>query len=406
MKALRSEEVFQAAGLLAWAVVGVTMCAAIARRLDRELLPKAPPQLSATALGVMTAVFWTLVVSLLVVFAVSFCVNTRRVQPSPPSRLSLVLLVVQVVLALAMTSDLLFIVAAEIPFVLAGRSAVAWISGQLLVSLGAGVAAVASGDWEPVAGVAGYPVAVAATLTIASALSWQLLAFCAGHIAATESRGRRELARVHADLVATQEVLAQSARVAERAQIARELHDSIGHHLAALSLNLELASRVAEGRAAGPVADARGVAKLLLAEVREVVGAFKRGREVELRLALQTLVAGVSQPRVHLDLPDGPLSLEPAQAHTVFRAAQEAITNAVRHARAENLWIVLQTTAGKLTMVARDDGRGAPAVPAGHGLEGMRERFEELGGGLAVETHPGAGFVLRASLPLGKDADA
>jgi signal transduction histidine kinase len=76
------------------------------------------------------------------------------------------------------------------------------------------------------------------------------------------------------------------------------------------------------------------------------------------------------------------------------------ITNAVRHARADNLWLVLQHDGERVALNARDDGQGVKKVEWGNGLNGMAERLETLGGGLEIETKPGAGFRLQAWVPV------
>ena len=306
------------------------------------------------------------------------------------------LLAVQLLLALAISSDLLYLVAAEIPFVLRGRAALGWFSGQALLTA---AAAFSAAEIELLAGAVGLPRPAAVALSVLSAIAWQALAFSAGFIAAAEARRRRELARLNTELVATQQVLAQSARAAERTRIARDLHDTLGHHLAALSVNLELAGRVAEGRATAPVAAARDAARALLAETRGVVSATRAEPAVELKEALALLASGIELPRVHLALPSGPLALAPPAAHALFRAAQEAITNAVRHAAAANLWLEVRVEDGGIALAARDDGRGATALAPGNGLRGMRERLEALGGRLTVEARPGAGVSLLAWVP-------
>ena len=91
---------------------------------------------------------------------------------------------------------------------------------------------------------------------------------------------------------------------------------------------------------------------------------------------------------------------DPVRAQVLLRCTQEMITNSVRHARADNLWISLMLDEKGLALTARDDGRGALEVEAGNGLNGMAERLRQLGGELKYETSPGAGFALRAWMPL------
>jgi signal transduction histidine kinase len=76
----------------------------------------------------------------------------------------------------------------------------------------------------------------------------------------------------------------------------------------------------------------------------------------------------------------------------------------MRHARAENLWLDVRRSDGAIEIHARDDGRGAAGVESGHGLSGMRERCEQRGGTLSVETAPGRGFAVTAILPLRESA--
>jgi signal transduction histidine kinase len=226
-----------------------------------------------------------------------------------------------------------------------------------------------------------------------------LYSYCLGLVGSTEWRNRRELARVNAELKATQQLQAESARLAERLHIARELHDAIGHHLAALSINLQLASHLATGEAAAPVREAHLVTRTLLADVREVVSALREESAIDLRAAIETLVSGVKRPIIHLATSDELKDTDPLQAHTLFRCAQELITNAVRHARARNLWLTLERGAEGISLRARDDGQGALELQPGNGLRGLRERVEEFGGHLQIQTQLGAGFSAEIFLP-------
>jgi signal transduction histidine kinase len=119
---------------------------------------------------------------------------------------------------------------------------------------------------------------------------------------------------------------------------------------------------------------------------------------LDLTGALRTLIAGIPHPRVHLDMSDD-LPVEAAVARTIFRCVQEALTNAVRHAGAENVFLAIEAKGETVTVTARDDGRGASDVQAGHGLSGLRERIEQMGGKVEIEAKAGAGLTLRAFLP-------
>jgi two-component system sensor histidine kinase UhpB len=80
---------------------------------------------------------------------------------------------------------------------------------------------------------------------------------------------------------------------------------------------------------------------------------------------------------------------------------QEALTNAVRHADAANVFLAVEERDGTIAVSARDDGRGAStgSVKAGHGLSGLRERVEGMGGRVEIDSRPGEGVTLRALLP-------
>ena len=102
-----------------------------------------------------------------------------------------------------------------------------------------------------------------------------------------------------------------------------------------------------------------------------------------------------------------PLTLDdPERAHVLLRCTQEIITNAVRHAGARNLWINAGRAATASSSSARDDGHGADTFVAGNGLRGMRERLQQYGGDLKIETRPEAGFCLHLTLPASAAAAA
>ena len=91
---------------------------------------------------------------------------------------------------------------------------------------------------------------------------------------------------------------------------------------------------------------------------------------------------------------------DPRRAQVLLRCAQEMVTNSVRHARAQNLWLSLVQNVNGVALTARDDGRGVSKVEAGNGLKGMAERLRLLGGELKIETSPGDGFSLQAWIPV------
>ncbi len=281
---------------------------------------------------------------------------------------------------------LLLIVAGLLPWILPVRLAITWLLGQsaLLVLALYSIPGIGLTDAAVGGGVF---------------LGMSLFAFMAGMVALRQHAARDELRKVNSELRATQALLADNTRIAERVRIARELHDVVGHHLTALTLNLEVASHLVEGKALEHVQQAHSLAKLLLADVREVVSEMRRDDKVDLAAALRTLVSGTPEPRIHLDLPAELALTDPLRAQVLLRCTQEMITNSVRHAQADNLWIRLMQDERGLALTARDDGRGVDEVEAGNGLRGMAERLAQLGGELKIETSAGTGFLLRAWMP-------
>jgi signal transduction histidine kinase len=228
---------------------------------------------------------------------------------------------------------------------------------------------------------------------------FSMFIFVTSLVARQQAQAREEQRQLNAELRATRALLAESARVNERTRISRELHDLLGHHLTALSLNLEVAGHLSSGQAQEHVRQAHTLARLLLTDVREAVSQLRDSGAIDLAAALRPLAAQVPSLGIHLDIAE-PLTVEdPERAHVLLRCTQEIITNAIRHAGAGNLWLQVYRDGGNVVIDARDDGCGAERLDPGNGLRGMRERLRQHGGQLEIETRRGAGFRLRASVP-------
>jgi signal transduction histidine kinase len=229
-------------------------------------------------------------------------------------------------------------------------------------------------------------------------LGFQIFAMATSTLALRERTAREELARANAELHATRALLAEDSRVAERLRISRDLHDTLGHHLTALSLQLDVASRLASGAAAERVMEAHAITRLLLSDVRDVVSQLRDSSHFDVAAAIRMLAAPVSPLEVHVDAADRLVIDDPVQAHAILRCVQEVITNAMRHAHARNLWIAVERRDDGVALTARDDGRGVHVVTDGNGLRGMRERVEALGG--ALERDGSHGTLLRVRMPV------
>lgn len=304
------------------------------------------------------------------------------------------LIAAQLLLALAGDSALLFVLSAELALIVPLRQGVAWMLRQLLSYAGIQLL------------IAHFTVNLSdgqtqlRLLYLGMELIVHAIVFGVIHLATRERRGRRSLAAAHAELLAMQSLLGDMVRDAERLRIARDLHDSIGHHLTALKLHLDLAVRQSAQPVPAALGTASALAAALLSEVRSVVSTERQRERIDLRHALGTLCAGIPAPQITL-LMDDALAIEsPALAHALFCCAQEAISNAIRHAGAPNLTIEIARHDDALTMHAADDGRGSGNAREGNGLRGMRERLALLGGHLQAGDRQPRGYAMRVTLPL------
>ncbi|HET8601843.1 MAG TPA: sensor histidine kinase [Segeticoccus sp.] len=212
-------------------------------------------------------------------------------------------------------------------------------------------------------------------------------------------RANQELEQANAELAEAHVRLAETSRSAERLRISRDLHDLVGHQLTALAVNLEAAAHLADGAAVEPVERSRTIAKELLRDVRTVVGQL-RDSTPDLRTALQDMAAAVPKPQVSVQVSDGIPEVSDAQREVLLRCVQEAITNAMRHSDADQLWIDFAVVDGETVLRVRDDGHRVGEFTAGNGLSGMQERLAALGGRLSYEGGRGDGFRVEARLPV------
>lgn len=210
---------------------------------------------------------------------------------------------------------------------------------------------------------------------------------------------------------------AERAVAEERTRIARELHDIVAHQVSLMTVQAGAAKTVAksdpqaalDAMAAVEEAGRHALAELrhLLSVLRPAHGTNDLGPQPGIR-DLPRLVREVSGagPAISLTT-EGPLSDLPARLDlTVYRIVQEALTNVLKHAgTAVHAEVVVRAEGDNVQVSIRDDGRGdAGGARGGHGIAGMRERAELVGGSLVAGPVPGGGFEVRASLPRGAGA--
>ena len=195
---------------------------------------------------------------------------------------------------------------------------------------------------------------------------------------------------------------ALAAQEAERLRIARELHDEVGQALTAVLLQLDRAQVAVEGEPAERIRVARETARETLEEVRGIARNLRPealddlGLAAALRqLCLEAERAGAIVERA---IASG-VSLDPEAEVVVYRVAQEAITNALRHAGAECIRMTLGREGGTTVLRVEDDGRGTTGAEEGAGVRGMRERAVLVGGTLELGAAPGRGTSVTLRLP-------
>ena len=199
---------------------------------------------------------------------------------------------------------------------------------------------------------------------------------------------------------------ALEGREAERRTVARELHDEVGQTLTALLAQLERTARRAPPEIRLELAEAQEVARASLEDVRRVVNRLRPDTLEDLGLvsALRALARRIGDQTDleithHLD-PHLP-ALDSQAELVVYRIAQEALTNAVRHADATRADLAVNCDDGAVTLVVRDDGRGLrPGDESASGIRGMRERALLIGARLQIADRPGGGVEVRLAVPI------
>jgi signal transduction histidine kinase len=228
-----------------------------------------------------------------------------------------------------------------------------------------------------------------------------------GVLGALALRARAENAKLQEQLLARAR---EAGALDERGRLAREIHDTIAQGLAGIITQLEAARQA--GDRSPHLAQATALARESLAEARRSVQALRPGALERSRLpdAIAGMAHGWS------DASSVPLSLEvtgtprplPAELEvTLFRVAQEALTNVARHARASRVGLTLSYMEDVVLLDVRDDGAGfEPALAGGRrddghefGLQAMAQRLRHVGGQLEIESAPGAGTAVNARVP-------
>jgi signal transduction histidine kinase len=245
---------------------------------------------------------------------------------------------------------------------------------------------------------------LAAHLTLAAAL---------GDRRHARLRDRAQLEERTRLLAAELEHEAALAAAAERARIARELHDVVAHSLSVVIAQADGGRYAADADPAAArtaLTTISTTAREALGEMRRALGALREDPDAPLApqpgaAEIATLVARTRAAGLQVDLAEEgrPQPLAPGAGLAVYRVAQEALTNVLKHAGpGASARVTLRWEPERVTVVVRDDGAGPRAADGtGRGLAGMRERVEPRGGTLSAGPRPDGGFEVRAAIPAG-----
>ena len=205
---------------------------------------------------------------------------------------------------------------------------------------------------------------------------------------------------------------ARRAVADERARIARELHDVVGHSVSVMTVQASAVRRLLEQdqeRVSEALQVVEQTGREALAEMRRMVGVLRHaedGPALAPQPSLEQLERLVEHTRnaglpVDLRVEGDPVQLPTGIDLTAYRLVQEGLTNAIKHAGANRAEVLVRYAGGHVELTVSDDGDGdGSGGGGGHGLVGMRERVSVYGGKLEAGARPEGGFLLRATLPV------
>jgi len=309
-------------------------------------------------------------------------------------------------------SRVLFILVPFAAYFAFGRAVSLALGGLCLALLIAGLA-VRVPHWYEQAAYLSDVLMFGVGLVLAIAMAGIAVGEQAGRIRLEAALG--DLRKSHDQLTAYAGQVAGLSAAAERNRLARDIHDSLGHHLTAITVQLEKAEAFRDrdpAAASQAVADARASARRALQEVRGSVRTL-RGDEpmppLSAMLAGLVAQAGAGEPRVTLTVTGDETGVDASTRTVLFRAAQEALTNTRRHSDARRVSVSVTLNDREARLVVSDDGQGfdpslreeltGQAAQGGLGLAGMRERAALAGGHAEIDSRPGAGTTVTVTVP-------
>ncbi|MEY2858024.1 MAG: hypothetical protein RLZZ74_2336 [Cyanobacteriota bacterium] len=224
----------------------------------------------------------------------------------------------------------------------------------------------------------------------------------------SERQIRQKLAQAHEQLQEYAQKIEELATVQERNRIARDIHDSLGHALTSLNIQMQTAVKLWEKepvQAHSFLTQAQSLGKTAMQEVRKSISTLREDAKEEppLEARIETLVDDFRRGTGLLICTNicrcGQVSTPVAK--TIYRTVQEALTNIFKYAEATEVTIKLQTTSEELRLTVEDNGKGfdPQQQPTGFGLQGMQERITSVDGQFQLITSPGEGCRIEVKIP-------
>ena len=212
-------------------------------------------------------------------------------------------------------------------------------------------------------------------------------------------QARDDLARTNAELVSMQSFVSETVRDRERLRIARDLHDVTGHKLTALKINLMILQQRAPQNMREHVDRSTEIADQLLADTRDIVRQISDAEGLSLAESLNKLATLLPDRMIDVELADDLRVQDGEVARLLLRAAQEGVSNALRHGGANRITLALRHIGDRYMLRVVDNGRGLRGDPAGFGRSQLAERVRALGGDYRLQNGAAGGAEVEITLP-------
>lgn len=342
-------------------------------------------------------------------FSILFLINTsENIASSTRNDIRIMMLVPQIIFAMSADPGLFYILAAEIALIFPIKKGLIWLLISLLASTACRAIEVFLPLWGPVTNPdflkaleSAYVVYDSSdrqwfyfTLKILTYNTFQLAIFFVGYLTTSLQHTHNKLQKMHSELIAAQHMLHENTKNTERLRISRDLHDSLGHHLTALNLHLQLAEK-SLSTPPPSLLIAKQQAQELLSQIRSSVSTLRQKRAHELKTSLHAMCESIPSPKITLNI-DPAFDIENNDlAHDIFCCIQESINNVIKHAYATKMQITLAKFDTLLKITIEDNGIGkVEHLKQGNGLAGIRERLSQYDGLLIIENISSQGIRL------------